>query len=73
MKEYNENTCITAWELRELGMDLPKTIPDYGWIPRTSFSFKAGEMRADVIDTMTCEVIVEITEPFKWYQADIAL
>lgn len=64
--EYDPDTCWTAKELREFGFDVPETIPDCGWIPKTSF-FGTGSKSCGFMLTMTYRT----SEPFRWIECTI--
>lgn len=70
--EYDERTCVTAGELRARGIDVPKEIPDVGWVPRESIrgSFKAGGVEGDTLHGVTT---IEFTEPFRWIDARVMI
>lgn len=34
--EYDSEKCVTAGELRQLGIPIPEGIPDVAWVPRTA-------------------------------------
>jgi hypothetical protein len=36
MSEYNQETCITAGDLRSVGIPVPERIPDCAWISRSA-------------------------------------
>ncbi len=36
MITYDEAMCITAGQLRAVGITVPEKIPDYAWVPRRS-------------------------------------
>jgi len=76
--EYDEKTCITAGELRHIGIDIAKDIPDVAWIPRSSMIITDHEISYDKPDddpdgTVTGVLHFQITEPFRWYRATMTV
>ena len=45
--KYDPATCITAGELRSMGMKIPDTVPDCGWIPRFGIKMENHKTVAD--------------------------
>lgn len=75
VEEYDEKTCITAGELRNMGVNVPKDIPDYGWIPRYALRF-TGPMEAfpgKEPGSIRVNIGTKITEPFRWVRVDLEL
>lgn len=35
-QDYDEVTCITAGELRSMGINIAAEVPDVGWVKRSS-------------------------------------
>ena len=70
--EYDADTCVTAAELREMGITVPDDVPDCGWIPR--HAIKYGEIGVDIEGTtMVANVGVAISEPFRWINVTVDL
>jgi hypothetical protein len=76
LEEYDPDTCHTAGELREMGFQIPDSIPDCGWIPK--YALKMNRFDSDntvekddgkFIFNIQCE----ITVPFKWVETEIEL
>ena len=72
--EHDEQTCISAGELRGMGVAVPPDIPDCAWVPRSairigpiekSYVTEAGESR--------CTFGVDFVEPFRWISLDVML
>lgn len=67
MVEYNPTTCITAGELRSMGIPIPESIPDCGWVQRLSIEFKPpSHVEADDEGKVKFAFNVKIHEPFHW-------
>lgn len=71
-EEYDEKTCITAGELRGLGIRLPEDIPDVAWVPRIALVFKPGKGRVEG-DKLLVDVGVEVLAPFRWVSVDLVI
>jgi len=77
MEEYNEDTCFTAGQLREMGFEISALIPDCGWIPKWALNF--GEMKVEVSkDDDGANILhgvgqVTLTQPFQWVELDVTL
>ena len=69
--QYDPRTCVKAKELREMGMDLPASIPDEAWVPRHAMEASPGKlkMEGDVIEGF---VNFNFTEPFRWIELKVA-
>lgn len=73
-KLYGSHRHITAGELRECGIQIPKHIPDCAWTDRTSISF--GEVnieRGDDPDMINMSVNVEVGQPFSWGRMEVEI
>ena len=67
MTEYDETTCITAGELRTAGIAVPATIPDCGWVPRSSIKYGTAKASGDVAaGRLSVSIPIEFTVPFQW-------
>jgi len=65
-KAYDPERCITAAELRKMGMELSPNIPDIAWVPRYAIQITSWNPRG------TENIFqIAITSPFRWVQADI--
>lgn len=75
--EYNEQICITAGELREMGVDVPDRIPDCVWIPRWSMRMDAEGQEPTAAECeqgiLKAKVIITFTQPFQWVSVDFTL
>lgn len=75
---YDAVTCITAGELREMGIAIPANVPDCGWIPRGAMQMRAGtahqhseaEIAAGILRVnLECT----FTQPFRWIELDVVI
>lgn len=78
MKEYDEATCVTAGELRAVGLSIPENIPDCAWVLRSSIriSLKNIEVVSTGPDKLADPHIgltVEFTQPFNWISIDFTI
>jgi hypothetical protein len=70
--EYDADTCVTAEELREIGISVPDSVPDCGWIPR--HAIKYGDVGVDIGGTaVIANVAVTLSEPFRWINITVRL
>jgi hypothetical protein len=74
MKKYDPKTCITAGELREVGIMVPDTIPDQAWIPRHAMMPHLAGVKSKDDDPSMVEAKIEIdlTVPFRWVRVVFA-
>lgn len=72
--EYDEETCVTAGELRAAGIPVPESVPDCGWIPRGSM-VPGPEAPTVSHDPATGVFSVQIpfgfSQPFRWIEVDL--
>ena len=70
--EYDEETCLTAGELRSIGCDIEEKIPDCAWVPRWSMrmgNVAVGELEKGNSRALPdCTFEISFTEPFRWEQ-----
>lgn len=72
--EYDEVTCVTAGELRARGFDVPKDIPDCGWVSRASMRVTPGKATGDATTgRLNVDFTVDFTEPFRWVTANVTI
>ena len=64
--KYDPVTCISAGELRAIGLPMPESIPDCGWIPRTAMEIKALESKLNGETELRINTEIKFTEPFRW-------
>lgn len=65
--EYDEETCMTAGELRAVGAKLPDTIPDCGWIPRHALRLGDCSATSDG-KRVNVGVSFSVSAPFRWVE-----
>jgi len=59
--------AITAGELREMGAEVPSSVPDYAWVPRSSMRVSVGGVRQGGDATaFSMGMELTFTEPFRW-------
>lgn len=74
MVEYNPNTCITAGELRSMGIPIPESIPDCGWVSRHAIEFKEKScIETKEYGKLKFEFDVKVHEPFHWVTATFTI
>jgi hypothetical protein len=72
--EYDEKTCITACELRAAGVPIPDSIPDCGWVLRTSIKWGVGPATAEdnsELGVVSVCISAEFTKPFTWIRLEV--
>lgn len=67
MAEYDPKTCVTAGELRSIGLPIPDSIPDVAYIPHYGITAKLIRISGDDADG-EFDAVVDVTfvEPFRW-------
>ena len=70
MTEYDPTTCSTAGDLRSIGIAIPENIPDCAWIPRNAWHINYHHAAKISADRVTIAYTVNITEPFRWEEAN---
>lgn len=72
LSKYDEKTCVTAGELRVLGITLSSNIPDYAWVPRAKTTLVPVEVEKHELIPKIQRVIwkATISEPFRWHPVD---
>lgn len=73
--EYDPFTCITAGELRSMGIVIDDGVPDCAWVPRFSLRWTATNIRPLDEEEREIEVTmkVNLTEPFRWINVNVKL
>ena len=65
--EYDAATCITAAEARASGIEVPETVPDVAWIPRSSIRVELGDVTADIEGKrFNATFAIHFSEPWRW-------
>jgi hypothetical protein len=75
VKEYDPETCVTAAELRAMGVQLDATVPDCAWVPRSALKVGVGEARFDPEDRSRILVPATLTleEPLRWIEVAVTV
>lgn len=63
-EQFDPRQCVTARELRSLGLEVPMSIPNSAWIPRSAVKFGTPKTEEGEIHTATVPMSIE--EPFRW-------
>ena len=74
--EYDEATCVTAGDLRAMGIQLPENIPDCGWVHRDALeisSTSVGPPLPSPDGKITIDVVMKLTKPFRWIELDLVV
>ena len=71
-QDFNARTCITAEQLRSIGLEIPESIPGCAWISRSSIQIGPGVASHDK-ETLSCTSPVSFTEDFKWVEIDVTI
>ncbi len=74
--EYDPDRCVTAGELRAIGLAVPDMIPDPAWIPRDSIEISPGSRpypHERVGIALQYSMAVRFTKHFKWIKIDVTI
>lgn len=66
--EYDSVSCITAQELRKMGVAIPGDVPDCGWVPRCAVSYGLADQGKVEDSKITCSLTIRILAPFRWFE-----
>jgi hypothetical protein len=73
--EYNEQTCVTAAELRSNGIPVPENIPDVAWIRRCDIRITQDKTQDKSCvkdnDEFSIKLNVIFTAPFNWFKVTV--
>jgi hypothetical protein len=68
---YDEERCFTAAQLRELGCEIPSSIPDPAWVPK--YAVKVTPKESTMVDgTFRIKMSVEFRAPFTWIELELS-
>ena len=70
---YDPETCITAAELRANGFPIPDTIPDCGWVRRSSIEIIEHDVQEADDDAFHIDLKFQFMEPFRWISINAKL
>ena len=80
--EFDPETCITAGELRSMGISVPSSVPDCGWVRRSSIlrayveprtvSYVEPRIPADE-NVLSITYQLSFTEEFKWVTVNLTV
>ncbi len=73
VEDYNPDTCITAGELRAFGYPIPETIPDCGWVRRSSWDVTTGAVSMDDDGTINMDMNMGFCEAFQWIEVTLTV
>lgn len=68
--QYDPKTCVTAGELRTMGLDIPSPIPNCAWVPRRAICFGEPEVTAED-DVVHASIPTIVNAPFKWVNVEV--
>lgn len=68
MNEYDPDLCIHAGELREMGFNIPKAVPDCAWIPKSAMRMHVEEGKSQNPRLPNISLELTVTEPFQWIE-----
>jgi len=71
--EYDPGTCVTAQKLRDVGIDIPDTVPDCAWVPRASIQVGNIDVKDQGDGFFSCDIVSVFTEPFQWFTLTVAV
>jgi hypothetical protein len=73
MSDYDPRTCVTARELRGIGMTLAETIPDCAWVPRDSILYSDPEVVPGEPKAIAIGLKVTFTVPFQFIEVTFSI
>ena len=77
MEEYDAKICMTAREIRAMGIQVPERIPDVAWIYRSEFNFDLDSLQCwgDAEDTGKVHMRIKacFSGPFRWVEFKVGL
>ena len=71
---YESETCYTAKELREMGINIPLEIPDCAWVPKSAvrWDVKAASSKFVVEKLeMHTNIPVHVDVDFQWLSIEV--
>lgn len=71
--EYDPATCVTAGELREIGIPVPVSLPDVAWCPRSALRWACQGAETGPDSSWSLKLAVTFTEPMRWLQVDFTV
>lgn len=70
IEDYDPQTCITAKEFRDMGVELPKNIPDFAWMERIGYVIEIDDSRPASGNPETGQILIptqiRFTQPFRY-------
>lgn len=73
--DYDPDTCITAAELRAMGIEVHERVPDVGWVPRAAMRMSAEPAEHTPEDIaaglLKMDMAITFTEPFRWIELNV--
>lgn len=73
--DYDPDTCITAAELRAMGIEVHESVPDVGWVPRAAMRMSAEPAEHTPEDIaaglLRMDMAITFTEPFRWIELNV--
>lgn len=72
-RKYDPATCVTARELREIGLPIPEDIPDVAWCHRSALHVALNnvEDKGNGVVYLKFEMIFD--QPLEWIQLDFTV
>jgi len=72
--KYDSETCYTAGELRDMGTEIPESIPDCAWIPKWGLVIERceaeyGDQEGGIKFQYTSRLLV----PFQWVSMGVVI
>lgn len=63
---YDPDTCITAGELRGIGLDVPSSIPDCAWVRKEGTYWDWGKHKLRIPGECSVFLNLRLLTSFKW-------
>ncbi len=69
---YDPRTCLTAGEVRAIGVELPESVPDCAWVPRWAMRTELGKVTdGDTPGSVDMMIGISFSVPFTWIELKI--
>jgi hypothetical protein len=69
---FDPKTCITAGDLRWMGISLPEDIPDCAWVKRSALQLSLESIRDGSGDrNLILDFTVQFEQPLQWISMDL--
>lgn len=71
--EYDAATCWTVAELRGMGIPVPESVPEEGWIRRCDLKFEMEEVAGSADGVFTVKMRAMFLAPVRWIDLTVTV